>query len=350
MARNLLNPRTLTISVAAALLLSASAQAAEVTLRIDSWLSPKHVQNAHVFPEFIKQLEAATKGAVTAKVNYPPQANPRTMYDRIRTGATDIAWGLHDYTPGRFTINEVATLPASGADDAYQQSVAYWRIHKQYLEKFNEHEGVKLLTVFTHGPGLMTSRKEIRTFDDLKGMKVRVAGGLTSQVAEHLRMVPVSAPATKIYEILSAGIVDAAFTAMEGKKVFNLDEVAKYTLEYPGAMFFATFFIAMNPDKFNSLKPEYQKAIMDISGENLAKIAGKYWTESDRSVYEESKAKGINFLVASGELKEKMAKAFEPVAADWAKRARQQGLTNPEEVHAALRAEVARVKAEATKN
>jgi len=79
MARNLLNPRTLTISVAAALLLSASAQAAEVTLRIDSWLSPKHVQNAHVFPEFIKQLETATKRAVTAKDNYPTHANTRTL-------------------------------------------------------------------------------------------------------------------------------------------------------------------------------------------------------------------------------------------------------------------------------
>ena len=341
--------RTLTASAAAAVLLSASAHAAEVTLRIDSWLSPKHVQNSLVFPEFIKQLEAATNGAVTAKVNYPPQANPRTMYDRIRTGATDIAWGLHDYTPGRFTINEVATLPGSGARNSYEQSVAYWRIHKKYLEKFNEHEGVKVLTLFTHGPGLMTSRKEVRTIDDFKGMKVRVAGGLTSKVAEQLGMVPVSAPATKIYEILSAGIVDAAFTAMEGKKAFNLDEVAKYTIEYPGAMYFATFFIAMNPGKFDSLKPEHQKAIMDISGENLAKLAGKYWTKSDKDTYAESKASGINFLVASGALKENMAKAFEPVAADWAKRAKAQGLSNPEEVHAELRAEVERVRAEAQK-
>lgn len=328
------------------ILAPAAVDAADVVLRIDSWISPKHVQNSIVFPAFIKQLEAATDGKVTAKVSYPPQTNPRTMYDRARTGVADIAWGLHDYTPGRFPINELISLPGSGAKDAYEQSVAYWRVHEKYLSKYDEHKGAEILAVFSMGPGVMSSRKDIPNFEAMKGLKVRVQGGLTSKIAVALGMVPVPTPGTKMYEVLSAGIVDAAFTGMEGKRVFRLDEVAKYTLVYPDGLFFATVFITMNSAKFKSLKPEYQAAIRKISGENLAKIAGKAWAGSDARSYKASVADNIMFIVAKGEMENKMKVALGTVTADWIEGAKKRGVSDPAAIIKALRDEVLKVRAE----
>ena len=68
-------------------------------------------------------------------------------------------------------------------------------------------ENVKVLYLHAHGPGLLHTKKPVKTLEDLKGMKIR-STGFSAKVVEALGAVPVAMPQGETYEALSKGIVD----------------------------------------------------------------------------------------------------------------------------------------------
>src|SRR3546814_16014079 len=91
--------------------------------------------------------------------------------------------------PGRFTRTKIVELPFIG-NSSEAISVAYWRVHEQYLAAANEHEGIKLLGLFVHGPGAIhNSERENTKISDLEGLKFRVPGGVVSDIANKLGIV-----------------------------------------------------------------------------------------------------------------------------------------------------------------
>lgn len=317
---------------------------AATTLQLDTWISPKHVMNAVVIKTWAAAVEKASNGRVKVKVSWPPKTHPKTMFDRAAKGISDVTWSFHGYTPGRFVLTKVIELPGLGAT-AEQGSIAYWRVHEKYLAKANEHKGVKLLGLFTHGPGLIHSKKPINSPADLVNKKIRVGGGVMTDIAKALGVVVVSAPATKVYQILQQGVADGVFMPMETKVSLKLFEVADYSLELPDGLYMGSFFLAMNPKRFAGLSKQDQDAIMSVSGETFAAMAGKAWADADVSALKTARAAGNTIKMASTEVQNaffaKMNRA--KMEADWIAAAGKKGVDGAAAL-AALRAEVAKLK------
>ena len=87
-----------------------------------------------------------------------PSAPPGT-FDAVRDGLVDVSFVTASYTPARHPLPLLAELPGAGAT-AEINSVAFSRIHWKYLQPAGEYKGVKLLGVFTHGPGQMFNGQE----------------------------------------------------------------------------------------------------------------------------------------------------------------------------------------------
>ena len=61
-------------------------------------------------------------------------------------------------------VPSTRTTSVSAGDNAEVNSVALWRIYERHFLKFDEHKGVKLLTIYTHGPGIFwNARRPIRS-------------------------------------------------------------------------------------------------------------------------------------------------------------------------------------------
>lgn len=327
--------------MAVAVTVSATANA-ESVIRLHSWLSPKHHQNTNVMATWAKRVAEATKGRVRVQVSFPPRVHPKTMFDRTKTGVADATWAFHGYTPGRFVLTQIVELPGLGSS-AYEASVAYWKIHQKYLAKANEHAGVKTLMVFSHGPGILQTKKKITSVDDIKGMKIRVAGGISSEVGKALGVVGILAPASKVYQILSQGVADGIVMPMETKKGFNLKEVAKYNLVLPGGLYYGSFFFVMNQAKFDSLPREDRLAIDSVSGAPMVAYTGRDWAAADKEGYEAAKAYGNEMTVAGPKLQAAINAKLAGLERDWIKRANTRGIDAAKAL-AELRAEVKRLK------
>jgi TRAP-type C4-dicarboxylate transport system substrate-binding protein len=68
-------------------------------------------------------------------------------------------------------------------------SVAFHRIAAKYPEFDAEHQGVKVLAFFTHGPGIVfNTKRPITKVEDLQGLKFRVGGGMVNEISKALGM------------------------------------------------------------------------------------------------------------------------------------------------------------------
>ena len=216
------------IGLSAASMLMISVANAKTTLRLSSWIPPKHaIATDMIFP-WAKKVEKTSNGRIKVNILKKALGKPPAAFDLAKDGIADITWGVHGYTPGRFVVTQLVELPFLG-DDSEALSVAYWRVHQKYLAAANEHSGVKVLGLMAHGPGhIYNSKRAINMPGDLEGLKIRVGGGVVSDVGKALNIVTMLKPATKSYEILSRGVADGIFFPKEAIGSFKLTKVLKY--------------------------------------------------------------------------------------------------------------------------
>ena len=180
---------------------------AQVVLTASSWVPPTHALS-EVQKDWCAQLEKKTAGK--AKCNMLPRgvAAPPATFDAIRNGLADVSFTVHGYTPGRFVTTQIAEFPFLG-DSAEAVLVAYQRTFAKTPAMVEEHKGVQVLTVFTHGPGaVFNTKRAVTKAEDLGGLKWRVGGGVVGEIGKALGMNVTLKPSTENYELLSSGVLD----------------------------------------------------------------------------------------------------------------------------------------------
>ena len=324
--------------------LSVGGVSAQTTLTMSSWVGPTHPLTRDVLGGWAAAVEKATNGRVKLQMLPKAPMAAAGTFDGVRDGLVDVSYVTASYTPARHPLPLLAELPGSGGS-AEVNSVAYNRIHWKYLQQANEYKGVKLLGVFTHGPGQMFSvKKPVNSVADLSGMKVRSGGGISEASAKALGASPLVKPAPESYELLSSGVADATFFPSESIKSFNLDKVVKHATYFPGGFYSSSFGFFMNEDKWNKLSKQDQDAITSVSGEALARLAGKAWDAADKVGIEALKAAGVTMVDANPAFVADVRKRTEPLISDWVKAATAKGIEGAK-VYAEFHEELKKVAA-----
>ena len=314
------------LAAALALIAGAPAASAPTVLTMSSWVGPTHSLTRDVLTVWAKNVEAATQGRVKFEMLPKHPSAPPGTFDAVRDGLVDVSFVTASYTPARHPLPLMAELPGAGAT-AEINSVAFSRIHWKHFQKVGEYKGVKLLGVWTHGPGQMfTVKKPVNSVADLAGMKIRSGGGISEAAAKALGASPLVKPAPESYELLSSGVADGTFFPSESIKSFNLDKVVKYATYFPGGFYSSSFGFFMNEDKWNKLPKQDQDAIMSVSGEALARLAGKSWDAADKGGFEALKVANVQIIDANPAFVADVRKRTEPLVQDWIKSAGAKGV------------------------
>jgi TRAP-type C4-dicarboxylate transport system substrate-binding protein len=317
--------------------------AAQTTLTMSSWVSPQHHLTSVVLQGWADEVEKATSGRVKFTMLPKHPSAPPGTFDAVRDGLVDLSYVTASYTPARHVMPLMPELPGAG-DTSLVNSVAYSRIHWKHFHKLGEYRGVKLLGVFTHGPGQMFTKKPVAGIADLQGLKIRTGGGVAEAVAKALGTSAFVKPAPESYELLKSGVADGVFFPMESIISFKLDTVLEQATLFPGGMYSSAFGFFMNEDKWNRLPRQDQEAIEKIAGEHIARLAGKSWDEADRKGLEALKKSGVRIVNADAALVAEVQKRSAPIVEDWIRKAGAKGI-DAAKVLAEFRAELKKVAA-----
>lgn len=331
------------VALAAFAVASLGTAQAQVVLTASSWLGPAHTLS-ETQKEWCSMLEQKTAGK--ARCNILPRAvsAPPGTLDAVRNGLADISFTVHGYTPGRFVTTQMAEFPFLG-DNSEPVSVAFQRMYAKTPAMQEEHKGVKVLSVFTHGPGIVfNTKRPIAKLDDLQGLKWRVGGGMVNEVSKALGMNVTLKPAPESYELLSTGVMDGTLFPAESVESFKIDKVVKYGTQFPGGLYNTSFVFMMNQAKYDGLPPDVKKAVDELSGEFAARMFGKGWDKVDRRGMAFMQAAGVQLTKADAAFVKAVTEKTSGLVNNWASAAEAKGLKDPKKALAEFRAEIAKVK------
>ena len=331
----------LVIAISASLLISPAL--AKTTLDMSIWISHQAPFVKDAMLVWAKNVETATEGRVAIKLLPKAVASPPQHFDAIRDGLADVTFSVHGYTPARFVLTKMAELPFLG-DSAEAIAVAY---NKVYFERFaaaREHDGVKLLAVFAHGPGHVFFTKEApKSLADLKGMKIRSGGGIVNKTVQALGVSALMKPATDQYEMLSGGVADGTLATFEGTLTFKLTQLVKSGMLVPGGLFNTSFMLIMNDAKFKALEARDQEAITKVSGEAFARLAGQVFDQVDAAGQQALQAANVKLASITPEFQTELKRVLAPVEDDWLTEVKAKGIEGRAALDA-FRDEVARAR------
>ncbi|MBN2124587.1 MAG: TRAP transporter substrate-binding protein [Deltaproteobacteria bacterium] len=296
-------------------------QAKTIQLTYANFFPPTHF-NGKLGESWAKEIETRTKGQV--KITYFPGGallKGPEICDGVMKGVSDIGMSCFAYTRGRFPAMEALDLPIG-----YTSGYAATMVANDFYNKFKpvELDEVKVLYIHAHGPGLLHSKKAVKTLEDMKGLKVR-ATGFSSKVATALGAAPVGMPQGGTYEALQKGVVEATFGPIEVLKGWKQGEVIKYTTECFGVGYTTAMYVTMNKKKWASLPEDVKKVFEAVSNEWIAKHADG-WDAADEEGKKFSLSLGNEMIPLSAEEDARWAEAVKPVLDEYVKAATDKGL------------------------
>ena len=334
-------PRWLT--ALAALCGASVASQAQTVLTASSWLPPAHTLS-ETQKAWCDELEKKVPGKVRCNVLPRAVSAPPGTFDAVRNGLADLSYTVQGYTPGRFVTTQMAEVPFLG-NSSESTSVAFQRMYGKYPAIAAEHAGVKVIAVFTHGPGIVfNTKRPIAKVDDLGGLKFRVGGGMVNEITKALGMNVTLKPAPESYELLSSGVMDGTLFPAESVESFKIDKVIKYGTSFPGGLYNTAFVFMMNQATFDKLPADVKKAIDELSGEYAARMFGRGWDRVDRRGMAFMQAAGVQFTKADAAFVNAVQDKTAPVEERWAAAAEAKGLKDPKKVLAEYRAEIKKLE------
>jgi TRAP-type C4-dicarboxylate transport system substrate-binding protein len=293
---------------------------------------PQQEINNHAPALWADALDKRTGGRVKVTPYYSETLGKGPdMLHMLKTGICDVAMLNYPMFPGVFQVTDILSLPFFVPNRYIGEELIYTLYHRGLLEK--EYSGFKLLWYQVNTPAnFMLRNKKVTKMEDLKGLKIRVFPGTAIKTLKALGATTIAIPTTEVYTALERGTVDGLITMPDWFLSAKLHEVTKYYLWVPiaGGM----HMLMMSQDKWNSLPPDIQAIMEELSGRAKYQFLG----EADRRDSEmpiQIKATKVDSYSLSGSEVSRWQKATQGVVDEWVSEMEAKGLPGREAVKVA---------------
>ncbi len=278
LTRRALLPAAFALGLAAGPALAQTPQQ-PIELKLAYYVGDQHAMSQWLI-KWADKLEKDSGGRIVFKRFPGAQMGPVPQhYDFARTGQADISWFLHGATPGRFPLTGIVQVPYMvGSAEIGTKVLNDPELRSKYLDA--EHKGVKLLLLFTHQPGnIHTTKKPIKSVDDIKGLRLRFASPEIRDFIAALGGSPVGVAPTEQVEQMQKGTLDGVVIDYGGAGIaFKMGGTVKHSTEMYS--YVASFGLAMNEDTWKKLPPDLQQLITK-SLVGVEKEIGQAWDGLD---------------------------------------------------------------------
>ena len=224
---------------------------------------------------FSKDIERMSGGKFEIKF-YEPGAliPPLECFDAVSRGSIESCWTTPGYDTGKYSALAFFTAVPFGPSVGEFLAWKWFGGGNKLRDEVYEKHGMVARDCFCIAPE--TSgwfRKEVKSLDDLKGMKMRFFG-LGAQVMAKLGVSVQLLAAADIYPALERGVIDATEFSMPTMDIkLGFHQIAKYNY-FPGwHQQVSCSHLLMNKKAWEAL-PDHYKAMIEIAGQ--AQIAYTY--------------------------------------------------------------------------
>ncbi len=270
------------VLIAVAALLPSLVFAQRVIFTVHHFLPPGSTAHKNFIVPWCDKIAKESGGKLKCQI-YPAMqlgGSPPQLYDQVKDGVVDLVWTVPSFQAGRFPVIEAFELPFM-VRDSERASRGLW--HYATKNASAEFKGVRPILLHVHDGSLIhTAKKQVKTLEDFKGLKLRVPTRQGSKTLAALGAMPVSMPLSQTAEAISKGVIDGVLLPWEVIPSVKFDEVTKFHTEAePGEaqMSNSVFLFGMNQEKYDALPGELKKIIDANSGPEPSAWVGKVFVD-----------------------------------------------------------------------
>ncbi|MAQ82162.1 TRAP transporter substrate-binding protein [Psychromarinibacter halotolerans] len=310
-----------TIAVGAvSVAMAGSVAAQEYTFKLHHMLPATSPAQKSMLEPWAAQVEENSGGRVKIEM-FPAMTlggTPPELVQQARDGVVDIIWTVNGYTPGQFPRTEVFELPGVYLNDISAANKAMYDMFDEYLA--DDYKGLEVMWLHVHaGQAIMSVDTEIRSPEDMSGLKIRIPSRTGGWVIEALGASPIAMPVPEVPAALSKKVVDATFLPWEIIPVIKAQDQIQYFIEGANETRFGTttFQVSMNQGKWDSLPDDIKAAFKDASGREWWDEVGNVWRAGDDFGIKMAEDSGREHIMLSEEETNAFITALEPVQDRW---------------------------------
>jgi len=271
--------------------------------------------------KFAADVLEATGGAVKITV-FPggTLASGKESLDAIKNGVADIAFLYTTNFPGQFPMTDVVNLPMMGINTSAVGTSVLWDLTHAGIEALDaEFANYKLLACITCADSrINTMNKPVTCLDDLKGLKIRVTSGTSSDMIAAWGATPVTISSSEVFSAMQKNTIDGGAFDMTLVKAQSLYDLINYYTTVP--FFVGPWLLLANGDAWNEIPQEYRDIIEEkVLGRDLsmyfASVIDGLIAEADSVAAEH----GATFITLTDEARAEFMPAVEEYRANWVK-------------------------------
>lgn len=259
--------------VLSAAVFAGTARAQDVTLSVVGSWSSLPLYKQYEAPFWTKTLPAASGGRIAVEMTTFNQMGVKggDVYRLLSEGVFDVGMTVADYTVGDapelegLDVPLIATTPegARKAVDAARPMVA-----DIMRDRFKS----KMLAIAPYPPQIIFCKPAVKGLGDLKGLKVRGSGRMTTKLLDALGAEGVNVGFSEVPGALQRGVIDCAITGSGSGYSAGWHEVTTHVMPLPLGGWDPVV-TAMNLEKWNGLPADVQALIQNEIEANFEKPA-----------------------------------------------------------------------------
>lgn len=299
----------------------------KVTLKLASYFADTSPIYTAVTKPWMERVTELTEGKV--EFQYFPSEQLGKAQDLLKLtkdGVADISIYPANYFPDNMPYSHmIAGLP-NLSETSNQGTLAYRDLLQEsstLLEKDYLNNGVRPVLTHVSPPNeIWTTGEEIRVPEDLKGLKVKTAGGITSEMYKFMGAVPVTISHGETYEALDKGVIQAANYYSMAVKSSGAEEILNYgVFPHVGSVIHG---LVVNEKVWQGLSEDTQKAMIQ-AGEEIMESAGEIYKEETNKFNEEFVKNGGTIAELTKKEQEEWTKVTEEFNQSWLEKNKSDG-------------------------
>jgi TRAP-type transport system periplasmic protein len=284
--------------------------------------TPMHTK---AFAPFKEDIEKFSNGRIKLTL-FPggALAKPQDAYSQVTKGVMDFAMFAPVYTPGMFPLCDVMSLPFAIPTAEIGLKVIKELHQKRLLDK-ELYTGNGITWAGTTSPyQLFLGKKKVTRMEDLKGLKLRIPGGLLGDAMIKLGATPSSVPAGEFTTAIERGVVDGGLVAFGSGLGYKMQDMCKYVVRVDAGVIILA--LTANKKMYEGLPKDLQNAVDHAADNFLVNQARGAMDDADQEALAIFKKTGPELMELSPAEKERWLKTCEPIYDKWISDLEKKGL------------------------
>jgi C4-dicarboxylate-binding protein DctP len=266
--------------------------------------------------QWASQVEKRSKGRVKMELYPAGQLFKTDDFPRaIPNGEIDLAQIVADTVGGLVKTTEIMNIGMifDDWDSATKAIYSGWDIFQSDFEKSN----MRLLFLMPYGITVMpmTTKKQIKKLEDMKGLLIRGMSGWPDKALELCGATPVYISSSEVFTGLQMGTIDGAMSGWSTYFRRGWYQAGKYIIDIPYSYTF--FMTAANLGSWKKLPKEIQD-VMNETGREIASSMVQDSIKDDKTCREKLVQAGVNIYTPPPEETRRWKDRITPMWHQWA--------------------------------